>query len=247
MSATTILGMLNTQLGHSPKGLSTAVLNERNAAILKVVKTLEEHDADELLILRDESRSPAGKAEALKKLGTEKTAPSLRWLRRIVEALELKNENYRAKFFTVDSGITNVVEKMAIMSYLWNRFDVLDGPQCGTRFLLAAERDEVLVLAALLTNPFGVAVPDDVRLRGLSERAERLYPQPYNNFQENQIVLELLTMIRDWLARWLALELRVEIPVLRENLGDAVGDFLDAQLRTGLPQPNTPPELAAAL
>ena len=247
MSATTMIGMLNTQLGHSPKGLSTDVLTERNTLILKLIKVLETHDADELLILRDESRSQQGKLEALKKLGTEQTAPSLKFMKSVIDALQTKDQNYRKRFFTVDSGITNIVEKMGVMSYLWNRFDVLDGPQCSTRFLRAAEVDEVVVLSALLTNPGGVLVDADVQRRALTDRAQRLYPQQYENFTQNQIVLELLTMIRDWFGRWLNQEIGVPVEVVRTNLGDNAATRLDVQTRSGLPQPNTPPELAAAL
>ena len=247
MSATTIINMLNGQLGVSPKGLSTEILVERNAILTKLIKVLEAHDAAELKILKDESRSPAGKAKALKKLGTEQTAPSLRFTKHVIDALQTKDQNYRKRFFSVDSGIVNITEKMAIFGYLWTTLGPLDQSARVTQFAQAAEQDQVKVLASMLENPLGAMIGADVRERALSERARRLYPMPYANFEQNEIVLELLTMVRDWLARWLFGELRVEISTLRENLGDAVGDFLDAQTRTGLPQPNTAPELAAAL
>ena len=247
MSATTIINMLNVQLGHSPRSLSTDVLTERNAIILKLIKVLETHDVDELIILKDESRSPAGKLAALKKLGTDETAPSLKFMRNIIDGLETKDANYRKRFFTVDAGITNIVERMAIMSYLWVKLDVLNSAGCSTRFLRAAEQDEVVVLSAMLTNPGGVLVAEDVRVRALNERAQRLYPEPYANFEQNQVVLELLVMIRDWVARWLNQEIGVPVEAIRTNLGDDAATRLDVQTRSGLPQPNTPPELAAAL
>ena len=246
MGSTTIIGMLNTQLGHSPKGISTDVLNERNTLILKLVKVLEAHDAAELKILRDESRSPAGKATALAKLGTDETTPALRWLGRVIEDRQAKDEGYRTRFFTIDSGITDVAERMAILVYLWTRLDVLDSNGCSVRFLLAAEENEVVILAAMLQNPGGVMVAEDVRLRALTERAKRLFPQQYDNFEQSQVVLELLVMIRDWLARWLALEVRVEIPVIRTNLGHEIADTLTTQTITGIPQPDTQPQLAGA-
>ena len=248
MSATTILNMLNAQLGFSPKTLSTDVLNERNSILIKLTKVLEGHDASELLILRDESRTQSGKAAALKTPGTDETSPALKFMKNIIDGLETKDANYRKRFFSVDSGIVNITERMAVFGYLWNKFDTLDQSARVTQFAQAAEQDQVRVLASMLEHPLvDTMVSDDVRQRTLTARARRLYPQPYDNFEQNQVVLELLVMIRDWLGRWLGIELRVEISILRTNLGDAVGDFLDAQTRTGLPQPNTAPELAGAL
>ena len=243
MSTSTMHSALHTALGHSEKGTTTDGLNERNALILKIMGVLETYDSSELIILKDESRSQQGKLEALKKLATDETSPSLKWLRRVIEALQTKDENFRTRFFTIDSGITNIVERMAILAYLWNRLDVLDSNGRNVRFLRAAEKDEIVVLSAMLTNPWGVMVGEDLKQRALTERARRLFPQPFASFEQNQILLEFLTMIRDWLGRWLGLELRVEIPVLRENLGNEVADFLTVQTRTGLPQPDTQPQL----
>ena len=247
MATSTILTMLNAQLGFSPKGLSTEILIERNNILLKIIRVLEGHDADELLILRDESRSQQGKLEALKKLATETTAPALKFMKNIIDGLQVKDQNYRTKFFTVDSGIVNITERMSTMVYLWTKFDPMDQSARVTQFAQAAEQDQVKVLASMLENPLGPMVADDVKERALTERAKRLFPMPYANFEQNEDVLELLVMTRDWVARWLNQEIGVAIEIIRTNLGDDAATRLDVQTRSGRPQPDTAPELAAAL
>ena len=238
MSASTIIGMLSTQLGHSPKGLSTDVLNERNALILKLVKVLETHDSAELKILKDESRTQLGKLEALKRLGTTETAPALPWFRRVIEDRQAKDEGYRTRFFAITSGIDNAVERLLTFTYLWAQFDALDESRRMTKFIEASEQDQVLILAAMLENPLGEMIPQDVKTAALTARAQRLTPQQVENYEQNQILLEFLVMIRDWIGRWLAVEVGVPIQAIRDALGDEIADVLTTQV-TGIPQRDT--------
>ena len=240
MSASTIIGMLSTQLGHSPKGTTTDALNERNSHILKLMKVLETHDAAEQKILKDESRSQSGKLDALKRIGADETTPSLRWLRRVIEDRKAKDEGYRTRFFTITSGIDNAVERLLTFTYLWTQFDALDHSRRVTKFIEASEQDQVVILAAMLENPLGPLVNEDVKTAALTERAKRLFPQQVENYEQNQILLEFLVMTRDWIGRWLAVEVGVPIQTIRTNLGDEMADALTTQT-TGLPQPDTQP------
>ena len=244
MGTTTIIGMLNAELGHSPEGVTTDALNTKNDLVLKLMKALEAHASAELKILKDESRSQSGKLAALAKLGTE-TAPSLKWMKNVIQDLEATDKGYRKRFFSIDPGITDVAERMPILSYLWNRLDGLDRNALNIRFLLAAEQDQAAIMSAMLTNPEGSMVDGDVKERALATRAQRLFPQQYDNFEQNQILLEFLVMTRDWIGRWLNQEVGVEIPVIRTNLGDAIADALQQQT-TGLTHPDTQPQLAGA-
>jgi hypothetical protein len=224
------------ELAHVVKGTSTPTLNEKNGYIRNALAVLEAHQTSEHKILSDESLTQQGKAEALKKVGTEKTAPALKFIPTEITKLQARDQHWRTQFFTVDSALKDPAERLPIFVYLWDKFDTLDQSTRVTQFLQAAEQDQVVVMAALLENPLGALIPEEVKIAGLTERAKRLTPRDYENFEQNQILLEFLVMARDWIARWLALEVRVEISVLRTNLGDEIADVLTTQV-TGLPQP----------
>lgn len=229
---------LEGELAHVVKGTDTATINEKNDFIRKMLPVIEAHESVENNINRNEGLSQQGKLEALKKLGTNETAPSLKWLKNVIGDLEAKDQGHRKRFYTIDSGITDVAERMPILVYLWTRLDVLDVQGRVTRFLLAAEQDELVILSAMLTNPEGMMVDEDVKQRGLTERAKRLAPPEYHHFEQNQILLNFLTVARDWIARWLAVEVRVELPVIRANFGDEIADVLTTQV-TGIPPTDT--------
>ena len=63
------------------------------------------------------------------------------------------------------------------------------------------EMKEVLHKAEALRHKLTGMIEDDVKERVLTERAKRLTPRDYDNFQQNLILLEFLTMVREWIAR----------------------------------------------
>ena len=74
-------------------------------------------------------------------------------------------------------------------------------------------------------------INEDVKQRALAERAKRLFPNDYTNFEQTRLLLEFLITFRDWIARWLNQEVGVNLSVIRVNLGDEIADAL-----SGLPQ-----------
>ena len=80
-------------------------------------------------------------------------------------------------------------------------------------------------------------VNEEAKERALTERAKRRFPQAFENFEQNGYLLDFLNTYRNWLGRWLADEIGVEIKVIRENLGDEIADTLSTQ-RTGLREPD---------
>ncbi len=222
-----IIAALNGELAHVVKGTDNVTLKTKNQYIINILAALAVHQSAEHTILANESLSQEGKMKELKKLGTAQTAPALKWLSDDIKKLEAKDQRYRTQFFTMTSGIENAVERMLTYTYFWTKLDPLDQSARVTRFVQAAERDEIQVMAAMLENPFsGPMVNEEVKARALTERAKRLTPNDYHNFEQTQILLEVLTMIRDWLGRWLALEVGVEISVIRTNFGDELADAL---------------------
>jgi len=227
MGTSTIIAAFEMELAHTVSGMTTDTLNEKSGHIRKLLTILEAHQSVAKNIDANLSLSQQGRMDALRKLATSETAPALKWLRPEIAKLQEKDQHYHDQFFTVDSGIKDLAERMPIFVYLWDKFDVLDQSARVTQFLESAERDEVRVMAAMLENPLGAMVDENVKIAALTERAKRLTPQDVENFEQTQLLLEFLTMARDWIARWLNQEVGVGIAVLRTNLGDEVADALE--------------------
>ena len=233
-SVTTITNGLNGELARPVKAAHTATLKEKNDANLRVQAPLERHAAEEAKLAANESLSHQGKAEALKTFATRETVPALKWMREEIDRRQAKDQRYRTQFFTVNAGLTDTVERMLTFTYLWSKLDVLDPSARVKRFFQAAEANETTVMAAMLDHPLGPMVEDEIKERALTERAKRLTPRDYDNFEQNQIVLEFLIMVREWVARWLFNEIHVDIPVLRTNFGDEIAKMFEHQT-TGIP------------
>ena len=231
MGNSQIIAALNGELVHTLKGLSNEALKTKNEYIVKLLTTLDAHQSVENNINANESLSQAGKLDALKKLGTNETAPALKWTKIVVKEMQEKDQRYRTQFYTITSGIDNAVERMLFFTYLWGKLDMLDPNERIKQFLQASEQDDIKVMAAMLENPFGAMIDEEVKERALTERAKRLTPNDYQNFEQNQILLEFLVAFRDWIARWLNQEVGVDLSVIRTNFGDEIADAL-----TGIPQ-----------
>ena len=65
-------------------------------------------------------------------------------------------------------------------------------------------------------------IDEQVKQRALVERARRLFPRDFENFEQNELQLEFLVTFRDWIVRWLREEVGVDIAVVRANLGDEI-------------------------
>ena len=216
------------------KAAHLETLKEKNKYNLSTQAPLERHAAEEAKLAGDEGRTHQGKAEGIKTFATNQTVPALKWMRTEIERLQAKDQRYRTQFFSIDSGMTETVERMLTFTYLWNTFDALDPSARITRFCQAADSNDMKVMAAMLDHPLGPMVEDEVKERALTERAKRVTPRDYDNFEQNQILLEFLVTIREWVARWLFNEIHVEISVLRTNLGDEIAKMFEHQT-TGIP------------
>lgn len=234
MGTSTIIAALQMASEHVVNGSTDDTIVEKRTFGRKLLMTLEEHQSEENKILSNLSLTQQGQAESLKKLATSETATGFKWIRPEIARLQEKDQRYRTQFFTITSGIDNAVERMLFFTYLWGKFDCMDQSARVTQFLQASEQDDIRGMAAMLEHPFGAMVNEEVKERALTARAKRLTPNDYQNFEQTQILLEFLVTFRDWIARWLALEVRVDIGVIRTNLGDVVGDFLITQV-TSIP------------
>lgn len=233
-SVSTINNGLTMELARPVKGAHTDTLNAKNEYIRNTLAPLEREASEEAKLAANESLTHQGKAAAIKSFATRDTVPALAWIRKEIERLAAKDQRYRTQFFTIDSGLKDPTERLLTYTYLWDKLDSLDPTACIKRFCQAADGDEVKVMAAMLENPFGAMVEEEVKERALTERAKRLTPRDYDNFEQNQILLEFLTMVREWVARWLFNEIHIDIPVLRTNFGDEIAATFEHQI-AGVP------------
>ena len=222
MGTTQIISGIQMASEHVVNGSTPDTIIEKRTLGRKVLTPLEAHQSVAHGIMADLSKSQQGQMEAIKKAGTTTTAPAFKWMRNEIAKLQEKDQRYRTQFYTITSGIENAVEQAVMYSYLWSKLDPLDQSARVTQFLQASERDDLKVLAAMLENPFGPMVNEEVKTRALTERAQRLFPRDYEIFEQNALLLEFLTMARDWIARWLREEVGVDIAVVRANLGDEI-------------------------
>jgi len=235
MGCSVIINALNGELARPVKSVRTEWLNRKNELTRKALFVLEQHQSEENKIISNESLTSQGKQEAIRTLATKETVPQLKWLRNVIKDLQETDQGYRKRFFTVTSGIENPEERMPTYVYLWGKLDALDPNERIKQFLQAAEADQLKVLAAMLENPLGAMVDEEVKERALTERAKRLFPQQYEAYEQNALLLEYLVMTRDWTGRWLGMEVGVEIKAIRDALGDEIADTLTVQ-QTGIPQ-----------
>ena len=233
-SVSTINNGLTMELARPVKSAHTDTLNAKNEYIRNTLAPLEREASEEAKLAANESLSHQGKAQAIKTFATRETVPALAWIRKEIERLQAKDQRYRTQFFTIDSGLKDPTERLLTYTYLWSKFDSLDQKSRVTQLVHAANHDQLTVLGAMLGHPLEPMVNEEVKERVLAERAKRLTPRDYDNFEQNQILLEFLTMVREWVARWLFNEIHVEISVLRTNFGDEIAKMFEHQT-TGIP------------
>jgi len=235
MAFSVIINALNGELTRPVKSVRTEWLNDKNGYTRKMLAPLEQYAAEDAKIDGNESLSPQGKSDAKRTYATDTTLPRLKDIRNAIKDLQDKAQQLRAQFFTINSGIEDVAERMSTYIYLWGKLDTLDVSERVSQFFQAAEANKVNVMAAMLENPLGPMVNEDVKERALTERAKRLFPQQYTAYEQIALLLEYLTMMRDWIGRVLGVEIGVEIQAIRANLGDEIADILTTQLVTGIP------------
>ena len=232
MGFSTINNALKGELLRPVKSMRTEWLNDKNGYTTKLLTVLEDYQTEEDKIDGNEGLSQQGKQDAKRTYATDTTLPRLKFLRTEITNLQDKAQQLRAQFFTIKSGIDDVAERMPRYVYLWDRLDSLDVSERLSQFCQAAERDDVLLMAAALEHPLGL-ISQEIKERVLAERAKRLYPKQYEAYEQIGLMLEYLTMMRDWIGRTLGVEIGVPIEVIRTNLGDEIADALTTQLVTG--------------
>lgn len=219
-----ILSALNMELTRAMPQMTSDSLNVKRQYIKDLLTTMEAHQSVEKGILANLGLNQVGQMTQIKKLATETTIPALKWLKPEIEKVDAIVQRLKAEFLTVDSTIKDPAERISTFIYLWQKLDVLDPNARIKRFALAAEHDEAKTLSAMLSHPEGEMIPPDMKERVLFERAQRLRPQDFENYEQAELLSEFLTMIRDWIARWLVEEVRVDPAIVNINLGANIAE-----------------------
>ncbi|MFO0699750.1 MAG: hypothetical protein U0236_11010 [Nitrospira sp.] len=204
----------------------------RNGWVTKLrQKNLEPHAVMEAKIQGDKSLSEQGKREKLRTLAETQTLPGLPWIARVHSAQMKEHEGFRTRFFTLVPDIqNNEALRFMILKEIRDREYTGDRNARNARFLKAGLDDEVLVLSAALEYRGPAFIDSEVRERVLLARAQRLQPERFEAYQQNQLLLEWIQMLRDWCASWL-LELGVPPTVIDRTLETE----LATSLKTGDP------------
>lgn len=226
--------------------------NTVNQWILKLLEKLRAHEKTENQILANKSLSPQGKTDKLRELATNETLPALKWLVNVLDELTKKDARFRQEFFVVDLNVPDAMLRFWILHEIRQReFEGMDQGARDSRFVEAALKNDVPILAAMLDYQGAPLVTQEVQERGLLSRAETTQPERYQAYQQNTLLIEWAEMARDWVARWL-LELGVNTEDLDRTLKTNLSGFtkkdsefrsqMEASLRERMGEQSTWPE-----
>jgi hypothetical protein len=213
-SAQQIIVHLHTDMGQPiKKGWTATMWNQRNEWNVKLLGNLNAHSAAEAEIYRREGDGiigEKGRIDAVRELATEKTLPQVTWMKHVVTDRQATSQGLRKRFAVIDPNISDPRLRFDMLKEIRDDFKGLNQHELDARFSLAAEADNVRVMSAMLEHPAGEMVSNvsvdgkpGAKDRALLERAKRLMPNEYQALHVNDLLLEYITMLRDWVGRWL--------------------------------------------
>ena len=213
-SAQQIIVHLHTDIGQPiKKGWTAAMWNQRNEWSVKLLGNLNTHATQEAEIYRREGDGiigEKGRIDAVRELATSQTLPGVKWLGNVVTDRTATAQGLRKRFAVIDPNISDPRLRFEMLKEIRDDFKGLNQHELDARFALAAEANNVRVMAAMLEHPAGEMVSNvsvDGKLgakdRALLERAKHITPQDYQALHVNELLLDYITMLRDWVGRWL--------------------------------------------
>jgi len=213
-SALQIIIHLNTDIGQPiKKGWTAAMWNQRNEWSVKLLENLNTHATQEAEIYRREGDGiigEKGRIDAVRELATTKTLPQVKWLGNVGTDREATSQGLRKRFAIIDPNISDPRLQFEMLKEIRDDFKGLNQHELDARFALAAEANNIRIMAAMLEAPAGEMVSNitvDGKLgakdRALLERAKRLMPNEYQALHVNELLREYVVMLRDWVGRWL--------------------------------------------
>lgn len=200
------------------RDLTTASVNDWTEILRKLLPIMEAYLAKEKTILANRALSDEGKRAELAMAATE-TIRACRWLGRVVDALSENMARSRTTLFAVTSPESDPLLAYLRAHELRTDLRKLNSTQRSVAYQMAAERNDVETMAALLSAPGGSWVSTEVKERADNERVKRLNPEAYAAFQQTTLVQELVNGLRYHVALW-GLHTGVPRSVLIETFGE---------------------------
>lgn len=206
-SAQQIITCLNTDTSQPiKKGWTATMWNQRNEWIVKLVGNLNGHATEEAKIYQREGDGiigEKGRIDAVRELATTKTLPQVSWMKNVVTDREATSQGFRKRFAIIDPNISDPRLRFEMLKEIRDGFKGLNQHELDARFALAAEANNIRVMAAMLEAPGGEMVLSASKDRSLLERAKQIMPNEYQAYHVNNLLLEYIAMFRDWVGRWL--------------------------------------------
>lgn len=213
-SAQQIIVHLHTDMGQPiKKGWTAEMWNQRNEWNVKLSGNLNGHATEEAKIYQREGDGiigEKGRIDAVRDLATKTTLPQVTWMKNVVTDREATSRGLRKRFAIIDPNIADPKLRFDMLKEIRDDFKKLNQHELDARFALAAEANNIRMMAAMLEAPAGEMVSNvsvdgtlGAKDRALLERAKRITPNEYQAYHVNNLLLEYITMLRDWVGRWL--------------------------------------------
>lgn len=220
LSAQTLIVNLRNELGHIGSDWAPTTIETRNDWLTRLISELTDYDADELKILRNEHLNQTGKMAGIAALATT-LLETLAWLKTAVTKREDEDTRLRTFLYTVTPPIKDDLRRELRNGEIRRTVAGQSQPERDKQFLLAAQEDKDEVLTAMLDNPLGPMVSDDMKRRALEARAQRLHPNDYAGFQQNTLLLNYVHMLQELIGRRLY-AIGVDAAKIKTGLGATV-------------------------
>lgn len=201
----TIITRTNTDLSQpAPRDMSTDTLNRRNELWVKLLDRLEQFQAKEKGILANRMLTDEGKRQQLTTAADE-LLTDLRWLGRVIEALEGEQTQREVILFTVEPIVTVKDELLRYhrLRELRDRMAGLTQAERDRAYLAASERSDSETLLAMQEAPGEKWVSPEIQDRADRERAKRTKPDLFDTYTQNGVLHEHLHSMADHIAMML--------------------------------------------
>lgn len=192
----------NEMINYNRRNMETPFLNRRTELLGGVLKNVESYEAIEKRITSDRFMSDEGKRAKLAEEATKALAGFKGFGVKIGE-IEDHLRQLSTRLFTVARPKRDETIQFLREQEIRGHYVDMTQPERDAVFLHAAEHDGDETLLALLDAPVGQMVSGDVKTRALEARAKRVFPEDYKIYEQNKLLLDVLNMIRESVAKWM--------------------------------------------
>lgn len=187
--ATVLMRILNALTEPLRRDLSTDAQHRFLGWLAKLQPKIEQLLRQINALLGNDTFSDMGRAEQIAALATA-SAQSFAWMGVLRDELNAALARLRAQLFAVHSPIKDAVLKELRAQEIRSTLRDLAPQERDVEFLTASQEDRTEVLAALFDDPMGLLISDDIKTRGLTDRAKRLQPELFATYLDTTLLRE---------------------------------------------------------